>query len=511
MKKGLRFVELWREGKTEEALRVAREYYESLLREGQLLEAVQAFMWLEKLLRITGREHLAKRLEAELEKKVISDKYAYNMFLLRRQHMLAEEANVREAAKNLKKMLQICPEEHITEAKVLLTFLQGDMRRLAEVGESSTNPYVRLYLAKALAYQGCLEEAEGVARAVKVVYPLNFLQELVMAVVLALRGEESAAIRELSSVVEKSRRMHPLLGLEEALVLLGLLWLKQGDEDKGRVYLELAESSSLYQRNFLWFMVARVLAASLRPSGEAERLIRDTLKKAEEEGYGLVKLIATLALAKVLEEQGLQGESQKLLQKVSDFAWEKGLGGLETLVKDALFHRSESSQPRLLLLGTWGLEHRGRVVSLKKDKTLELLAYIAMNQGRLITREEAIDALWPEKEPELAMRNLYRHLSLARALLEEMGVRVQRKRPRDRVSLGAVLRVDAVDFASLVSTGKALAESGQEERATPFLERAVSLYGGPFMPGSKVPWAVEVRRELEAKFKEAQELLSRLS
>ncbi|HYO45307.1 MAG TPA: BTAD domain-containing putative transcriptional regulator, partial [Gemmatimonadota bacterium] len=113
----------------------------------------------------------------------------------------------------------------------------------------------------------------------------------------------------------------------------------------------------------------------------------------------------------------------------------------------------------------------GRVVQRRR---LALLALLAAARGRPVSRDKLIATLWPESPTERARHSLSDALHVFHKVLGERAI----------VTAGDELWLDPEVVTSDAAAFEAAVEGGA-------LERAVELYGGPFLDGFFVSGAVE--------------------
>src|SRR5512133_3002477 len=81
----------------------------------------------------------------------------------------------------------------------------------------------------------------------------------------------------------------------------------------------------------------------------------------------------------------------------------------------------------------------------RRRRPADLLKLVALTPGRALTREQAIDALWPDKDPMSGANNLHRALYDLRQILGGRWVDIERGQLRLRAD--AWLDVDAFEAA----------------------------------------------------------------
>src|SRR5689334_3009389 len=113
---------------------------------------------------------------------------------------------------------------------------------------------------------------------------------------------------------------------------------------------------------------------------------------------------------------------------------------------------------RIDLLGGLRLCQPDRVITrFRAQKNGELLAYLAHYRQRAHTREELIELLWPECDPDAGRNRLSTALSSLRHQLEPPGVPVGSVIQADRVTVRlnpAALSTDTEEFEAAVRSAE---------------------------------------------------------
>jgi DNA-binding SARP family transcriptional activator len=143
----------------------------------------------------------------------------------------------------------------------------------------------------------------------------------------------------------------------------------------------------------------------------------------------------------------------------------------------------EDSDPIFIrLLGAFGLTKAGRVVPTRRGgKTEGLLAYLASEHGRWVTRETLLDHLWPSADSVLAGQSLH---SLVHTLHRQLGDAIGGAPPvvradgRYRLNLEAGVSVDVTCFERLTMAAEAALRAGDRAGAVTRYVRAAKLYHG---------------------------------
>lgn len=156
------------------------------------------------------------------------------------------------------------------------------------------------------------------------------------------------------------------------------------------------------------------------------------------------------------------------------------------------------AQLRIYLLGRFEVVREDAPIpphAWRRRRPADLLKLVALAPGRDLPREEAIAALWPDKDPASGANNLHRALYDLRQILGGRWVDVDRGRIHMRPDVW--LDVDAFE--------RAAAEGGR-----PALTRAVALYRGDLSPEDReAAWLRPRRASLRARFAEAALPLAR--
>ncbi|KUO76915.1 MAG: hypothetical protein APF77_21795 [Clostridia bacterium BRH_c25] len=125
----------------------------------------------------------------------------------------------------------------------------------------------------------------------------------------------------------------------------------------------------------------------------------------------------------------------------------------------------------------------------RTEKTKEIFAFLLHNQGRETSKEELLDKLWPEDDPDKAIRQLYNGIYYIRKALEEYGA--------DR----SIICIDSsynLKLGSAYSDVKRLYDLEKSAVADnmEMLEEMEALYGGDYLEGEDFPWTYSERESL---------------
>ena len=168
-------------------------------------------------------------------------------------------------------------------------------------------------------------------------------------------------------------------------------------------------------------------------------------------------------------------------------------------------HRSRVS---IELCGEMRLDVAGR----RRERELPgrlgrvLLAYLALNRHRAVTRDELIDALWPDGAPGDPAGTLSTLLSGVRRCV---GPDLLRGRSELRLALPAGRAARRRDGGRARRAQPRRARRGRPGAAAAEAEAALDVLERGLLRGVDVPWLDAFRRELEDERLDALELLAR--
>src|SRR4051794_8623216 len=92
---------------------------------------------------------------------------------------------------------------------------------------------------------------------------------------------------------------------------------------------------------------------------------------------------------------------------------------------------------RVEVLGPLRLVVDGEPVDVPGPKRRAVLALLAIAEGRTVTVDHLVDALWPSEVPESGRQALHTHVSRLRAHLGPAATRLETRRDGYRLGLGA--------------------------------------------------------------------------
>jgi DNA-binding SARP family transcriptional activator/tetratricopeptide (TPR) repeat protein len=169
---------------------------------------------------------------------------------------------------------------------------------------------------------------------------------------------------------------------------------------------------------------------------------------------------------------------------------------------------AEAGTTRIQLCGRLKADVEGRHVTpaLRGRQGRVLLAYLVLNRGRPVSRDELISAIWPDAPPIDPAAALRTQLSRLRAALGSEALA-----GRDTVELklpdSTWIDIEAAERA--IRVADSALKAGDWKDAWAHAHIALNIAGRPFLAGFEAPWVEEVRRELEELELRAREVIAR--
>jgi DNA-binding SARP family transcriptional activator len=169
---------------------------------------------------------------------------------------------------------------------------------------------------------------------------------------------------------------------------------------------------------------------------------------------------------------------------------------------------SDAAQTRIQLCGRLKVDVEGRHVTpaLRGRQGRVLLAYLAINRGRAISREEMIRAIWPDSQPANPAAALRTQLSRLRSALGS-GALAGRDAIELRLPRDTWIDTEAAERAIRVADSALAAHAWQDAWTQAHITLNVTTR--PFLAGFEAPWVEEVRRELGEMELRAREAIAR--
>lgn len=168
----------------------------------------------------------------------------------------------------------------------------------------------------------------------------------------------------------------------------------------------------------------------------------------------------------------------------------------------------ETGTTRIQLCGRLKADVKGRHVTpaLRGRQGRVLLAYLVLNRGGPVSRDELIAAIWPNSPPVDPSASLRTQLSHLRSALGPEALA-----GRDTVELrlpeNTWIDVEAAERA--IRVADSALKSSDWRDAWIHAHIALNITGRPFLAGFQAPWVEDVRRELEELELRSREVIAR--
>jgi DNA-binding SARP family transcriptional activator/Tfp pilus assembly protein PilF len=266
-----------------------------------------------------------------------------------------------------------------------------------------------------------------------------------------------------------------------------------------------------------WYQA--VAAAMAADGEETVRHVREALACAAQHRNLHVlamELPITAFVCKVAAEQRLLPEALAgVIQRTSP----RGLQALLEAVPEARSlvaaagRLPDTSALEICLLGSFRVCRAGAEVDLgaaRSQKAVSLFKFLVAHRGKLAVREQILDAIWPEADPQSADRSFEVTLSTLRRLLDPADgpPLIVRKGRCYMLNPDLALELDVARFAAHLGRGNWWWQRGQAALAAAEWEQAERAYGGDFLADDPYEdWATADRERLREQY---QDLLLRL-
>lgn len=135
---------------------------------------------------------------------------------------------------------------------------------------------------------------------------------------------------------------------------------------------------------------------------------------------------------------------------------------------------------RFHILGTLAVIHEGIDITPSAPKVRQVLAFLLIRCGTLVTATELIDELWGYKPPASAMTTVQTYVyKIRREVLHDAAVARLHSRPSGYLLEVAPHAGDMAEFERLVTRGRAALARREFRQAATALRRALALWRGP--------------------------------
>lgn len=170
---------------------------------------------------------------------------------------------------------------------------------------------------------------------------------------------------------------------------------------------------------------------------------------------------------------------------------------IERLMKKTpCFQESTGRKLRIKCLGQFEvvLENQ-EPIKWRAEKTSELFAFLLHDRGRNHSKEEMLDKLWSEVDPEKSVKQLYNGIYYIRKALEAYGI------GKDLIRIGSNYSLKLGDVELDVESFYEL-EKSDSSYSIEVLEEMEALYKGDYLAGENYPWADFERERLSRLYQQ---------
>jgi DNA-binding SARP family transcriptional activator len=138
------------------------------------------------------------------------------------------------------------------------------------------------------------------------------------------------------------------------------------------------------------------------------------------------------------------------------------------------------------LLGALEVREDGQSLTPSAAKLRQVLAMLAVNASAMVSADELIDELWPEKPPDSAKTTVQTYIYhlrklLGRSLTSSRGKDALVTRPAGYVLAVPRDNVDIFRFQHLIDAGRNTLQRGHAAHAADLLRDALALWHGPML------------------------------
>jgi DNA-binding SARP family transcriptional activator len=313
-----------------------------------------------------------------------------------------------------------------------------------------------------------------------------------------LAGDDPDRAAELASeAVELAVNERP-----ELLVIAGWVALRRGELEQAAGLAEEAEEDSRRRGARPQIASALELRAFCSSTPDTS-LLEEALTVRRELGEPVAAARVELALART---SGDRLEAERIERELRKMGFRDTAGRAAGVLMAA-----GAAGPTPLALQTLGgfrvLRHGEPIPpeEWRSKKARDLLKMLAARRGRPVSRDQAIEALWPDENPDATGNRLSVALSTLRSVLDP-----DRARSQDhyvvtsdgalRLSLDSV-ELDVASFLDAAETGLREWRSAASQDAVPQLEIAEEAYTGDFLEEDRYEdWAEPLRNEARAVY-----------
>lgn len=321
------------------------------------------------------------------------------------------------------------------------------------------------------------------------------------------RGDLPAARQALEAAESTAATLNPyLVPTAYLLIARGAVLELEGRMDEAfetyrRAVREAEAAGARYAAT-----KATILAARLSQTPEEDLpQLKVALRTLAQEGYRDL-LVARPAVAEWLRQHAVQIDPT--------LRFPSATGRLVHDTKPAI-GLLESPPVEILLMGPFGLRHRGRIVAehvWRTAKAKELLALLATSGKRSVARDALMAALWPESEPSAAVSKFHFTLHSLRREIASAGldglVSVERDAAGYSLELPEGSVLDHEEFLALIRQAREARFGGDVPRHLTLLRKAIAMHRGSFLSGLSSAWIDELRERMDSTYLSAAKELA---
>jgi ATP/maltotriose-dependent transcriptional regulator MalT/DNA-binding SARP family transcriptional activator len=350
--------------------------------------------------------------------------------------------------------------------------------------------------------------------AISVSEPAGDVQGLVPSLAGLARVIADDEPARAETLARRAVALGPALGRVGALLALGWILLRRGQAATAHDAMTEAASLARLRRDRAGLAEALELESALAtdPAVEKARLA-EARAIWTDVGAALAVARVDLALGALASEPGT-GSLVAAARSTLTAAGAEIPGGGRTIYDE----RDAAGPLMLRTMGGFEAVRSGRPVRAAdwgSRRARDLVKILITRRGHRVPREQLIEYLWPDENPDRTARRLSVMISTARSVLDPD----RRLDPvggigADRESVWLALPPGAVDveqFLAAAADGLLLGRRDPQAGATA-LERAAAAYRGDFLEDDAyADWAVSLREECRATYLRVEHALARLA
>ncbi len=293
------------------------------------------------------------------------------------------------------------------------------------------------------------------------------------------------------------------LGVARAHVMHELGKHREAEDNLSHAYSIVSKTSNNYMK-FLILLAKARFAFEERKDSSALLSLREGFALGREGGYveTFIDHAPTMAMlcAKALEA-GIE------VEYVQDFIQKRNL-----ILEKSFIHLEKWPWPlKIYTLGRFAILRDGQPIQFTRkvqQKPLSMLKALIAFGGKDVREDQAMDALWPEADGDMAHQSFATNLHRLRQLL---GYEKAIQRQEGRVTLDdRYCWVDVWAFSTLLDRADRQWKEGRIENAIPLVEKAIEIYKGPFLAQEvEKAWKISLSELLRSKFLRSIEKVGR--